>query len=29
MEQGSITFNINLKSITNNGKPIQYKLNPG
>lgn len=29
LEQGSITFNINLKSITNNGKPIQYKLNPG
>lgn len=29
LEQGSITFSINLKSITNNGKPIQYKLNPG
>ena len=29
LEQRSITFNINLKSITNNGKPIQYKLNPG
>lgn len=29
LEKGSITFNVKLKSIINNGTTIQYTLNPG